>query len=209
NSLSTSTSMQSNYSPVVTTRESLQALTNSSAVLHLSPPCPLTSSHYQFSLIPALFVVFILGLVGSSVVVVVLCCHTDPKTVASIYIFNLAMADLLCLAILPFWATYCVQGYNWFFGSLMCKISSSVLCLNMFASIFFITCMSVDRYHTIVHPIHIQRRIPQQAYVVALVVWGLACLSSLSTFYFRDTYYIESLEVNACIMAFPYKNYAK
>ncbi|NXI75177.1 AGTR2 protein, partial [Rhipidura dahli] len=213
-SLSTSTNMQSNYSPVVTTTESFQALstalTNSSAVFYSSPPCPLTSSDYQLSLIPALFyVVFILGLVGNSVVVVVLCCHTGPKTVANIYIFNLAMADLLCLATLPFWATYYAQGYNWLFGSLMCKISSSVLCLNMFASIFFITCMSVDRYHTIVHPIHSQRRTPQQAYFVALVVWGLACLSSLPTFYFRDIYYIESLEVNACIMAFPYEDYAK
>ncbi|NXM88131.1 AGTR2 protein, partial [Oenanthe oenanthe] len=212
--LSTSTNMQSNYSLVVTTRESPQvwstALTNSSAVSHPSPPCPLTSSDYQFSLIPALFsAVFVLGLVGNSVVVVVLCRHTGPKTVANIYIFNLAVADLLCLATLPFWATYYAQGYNWLFGSLMCKISSSVLCLNMFASIFFITCMSVDRYHAIVHPIHSQRRTPKQAYFVALVVWGLACLSSLPTFYFRDTHYIESLEVNACIMAFPYESYAK
>ncbi|NWU76069.1 AGTR2 protein, partial [Onychorhynchus coronatus] len=213
-SLSTSTSMQSNYSLAVTTREALQVLstplTNSSAVLLSPPPCPLTSSDYQFSLIPALFsVVFVLGLVGNSVVVGVLCRHTGPKTVANIYIFNLAMADLLCLATLPFWATYYAQGYNWVFGSLMCKISSSVLCLNMFASIFFITCMSVDRYHAIVHPIHSQRRTLQQAYFVASLVWGLACLSSLPTFYFRDTYYIESLGVKACIMAFPYENYAK
>ncbi|NWI67528.1 AGTR2 protein, partial [Todus mexicanus] len=213
-SLSTSTNMQSNYSPVITTRETLQvlytALTNSSAVLRLPPPCQLTSSGYQFSLIPAVFtVVFFLGLVGNSMVVVVLCWRSGPKTVANIYIFNLAMADLLCLANLPFWATYYAQGYNWLFGSLMCKISSSVLCLNMFASIFFITCMSVDRYHVIVHPIHSQRRTSQQACFIALLVWTLACLSSLPTFYFRDTHYIESLGVNACIMAFPHKNYAK
>ncbi|NXN57182.1 AGTR2 protein, partial [Rynchops niger] len=213
-SLSTSTNMQSNCSLVVTTGETLQVLftaeTNSSAALRSPPPCPLSSSAYQFSLIPALFsVVFVLGLVGNSVVVVVLCRYSGPKTVANIYIFNLAMADLLCLATLPFWAAYYAQGYNWLFGSLMCKISSSVLCLNMFASIFFITCMSMDRYHAIVHPIRSQRRTPRQAYFIALVVWGLACLSSLPTFYFRDTHYIESLGVNACIMAFPHENYAK
>ncbi|NXR62528.1 AGTR2 protein, partial [Rhadina sibilatrix] len=66
-----------------------------------------------------------------------------------------------------------------------------------------------DRYHAIVHPIHSQRRTPQQAYFVALVVWGLTCLSSLPIFYFQDTYCVESLEVNACIMAFPYENYGK
>ncbi|XP_051486564.1 type-2 angiotensin II receptor [Apus apus] len=206
--------MQSNYSLLVTTRETLQvlytALTNSSAALHPPPPCPLTSSDYHFSLIPAIFsVVFVLGLVGNSVVVLVLSCHSGPKTVANIYIFNLAVADLLCLATLPFWATYYSQGYNWLFGSLMCKISSSVLCLNMFASIFFITCMSVDRYHAIVHPLRSQRRTSQQAYFIAVVVWGLACLSSLPTFYFREAHYVESLGVNACIMAFPHESYEK
>ncbi|NXG69890.1 AGTR2 protein, partial [Baryphthengus martii] len=213
-SLSTRTNMQSNSSLVVTTRETLQVLyttlTNSSAALRLPSPCPLVSSDYQFSLIPAIFsVVFVLGLVGNTVVVVVLCCHSGPQTVANIYIFNLALSDLLCLSTLPFWATYYAQGYNWLFGSLMCKISSSVLCLNMFASIFFITCMSVDRYRAIVHPLRSQGRTSQQAYFIALVVWGLACLSSLPTFYFRNTHYIESLGVNACIMAFPHKNYAK
>ncbi|NXN97678.1 AGTR2 protein, partial [Rhinopomastus cyanomelas] len=212
-SLSTSINMQSNYSLVITTRESLQvlytALTSSPAALHSPPPCSLAASDYQFSVIPALFsVIFVLGLVGNSVVVVVLCHHSGPQTVANIYIFNLAMADLLCLATLPLWAAYYVQGYNWLFGSLMCKTSGSVLCLNMFASIFFITCMSVDRYHAIVHPIHSQRTL-QQAYFVAVVMWGLACLSSLPTFYFRDTHYVESLGVNACIMAFPHENYAK
>ncbi|KAM9179670.1 type-2 angiotensin II receptor [Mergus octosetaceus] len=206
--------MQSNYSVVITTRETLQVLytmlANSSAALRSLPPCPLASSDYQFSLIPAFFsVVFVLGLVGNSMVVAVLCRHSSPKTVANIYIFNLAVADLLCLATLPFWATYYSQKYNWLFGSLMCKISSSVLCLNMFASTFFVTCMSVDRYHAIVHPIRSQRRTPQQAYFIATVVWSLAGLSSLPTFYFRDTHYIKSLGVKACIMAFPHENYAK
>uniref|UniRef100_A0A7M4ECN9 Type-2 angiotensin II receptor n=1 Tax=Crocodylus porosus TaxID=8502 RepID=A0A7M4ECN9_CROPO len=162
-----------------------------------------------FALIPVLYcVIFILGIVGNSVVVAVLCRHRGSKTVASIYLFNLATADLLCLATLPFWAAYYAYGYNWLFGSVMCKVSSSVLSLNMFASIFFITCMSMDRYRAIVHPIRSQRRTLQQASVIALVVWGLACLSSLPTFYFRDTYYIESLGVNACIMAFPNENWS-
>ncbi|NXU52294.1 AGTR2 protein, partial [Turnix velox] len=211
-SLSTSTNMQSNHSPALTSTETPQVLfkvvTNSSSALFSSPPCPLSSSDYQFSLIPALFsVVFALGLVGNSVVVVVLCRYSVLKTVANIYIFNLVVADLLCLTTLPFWAAYYARGYDWLFGSLMCKVSSSVLCLNMFASIFFIMCMSVDRYHAIVHPIRSQRRTTRQACLIAAVVWSFACLSSLPTFYFRDTHYVESLGVSACIMAFPQENY--
>ncbi|NXG50011.1 AGTR2 protein, partial [Psilopogon haemacephalus] len=212
-SLSASANMQSNSS-LGSSRETLQVLStavpSSSSTLRSPATCPLTSSDYQFSLIPALFsVFFLLGSVGNGVVVVVLCRHGGPRTVANVYICNLAVADLLCLATLPFWATYYAQGYNWLFGSLMCKISSSVLCLNMFASVFFITCMSVDRYRAIAHPIRSQRRSPHQAYSVVLGVWGLACLASLPTFYFRDTRFIESLGVKACIMAFPREAYAQ
>ncbi|XP_019391920.1 PREDICTED: type-2 angiotensin II receptor [Crocodylus porosus] len=190
-------------------REPNSSPANASAGQSSSSSCSLTVSDYQFALIPVLYcVIFILGIVGNSVVVAVLCRHRGSKTVASIYLFNLATADLLCLATLPFWAAYYAYGYNWLFGSVMCKVSSSVLSLNMFASIFFITCMSMDRYRAIVHPIRSQRRTLQQASVIALVVWGLACLSSLPTFYFRDTYYIESLGVNACIMAFPNENWS-
>ncbi|NXX38544.1 AGTR2 protein, partial [Tricholaema leucomelas] len=211
--LLSSTNMQSNCS-LGSSRETLQALSaaapNSSSAPRSPAPCPLTSSDYQLSLIPALFsLFFLLGSVGNSVVVAVLCRHGGPRTVANVYICNLAVADLLCLATLPFWATYYAQGYNWLFGSLMCKISSSVLCLNMFASVFFITCMSVDRYRAVAHPIRSQRRSPEQAYSVVLGVWGLACLASLPTFYFRDTRYVESLGVKACIMAFPREAYAK
>nr|XP_006135388.1 type-2 angiotensin II receptor [Pelodiscus sinensis] len=205
--------MYSNYSGLSITEETLQDARSSppnGSSDQMSPsPCPLLYSDYQFTLIPVLYcVIFILGLAGNSVVVAVLCRHHGPKTVANIYIFNLAVADLLCLATLPLWAAYYAYGYNWIFGSVMCKISSSVLCLNMFASIFFITCMSLDRYRAIVHPIRFQRRTLQQASLITFLVWGLACLSSLPTFYFRDTYFIESLGVNACIMAFPYEKYA-
>ncbi|NXN08302.1 AGTR2 protein, partial [Indicator maculatus] len=210
---SASTTMQSNFS-LASSGETLRALPtaapNSSSVLHSPAPCPLTSSGYQFSLIPALFsAFFLLGTVGNSVVVAVLCRRGGPRGVANIYVCNLAAADLLCLATLPFWATYYAQGYHWLFGALMCKVCSSVLCLNMFASIFFITCMSVERYRAVAQPLRSQRRIPHQARSVALGVWGLACLASVPTFYFRDTHYVESLGVNACIMAFPQEAYAR
>ncbi|KAJ7310391.1 hypothetical protein JRQ81_007305 [Phrynocephalus forsythii] len=90
----------------------------------------------------------------------------------------------------------------------MCKLSGSVLCLTMFASIFFITCMSVNRYQAIVHPFQSQRGTLRQAFATMSVVWGMAALTSLPTFYFRDTKYIKELDVTACIMAYPSESYS-
>ncbi|XP_053329923.1 type-2 angiotensin II receptor [Spea bombifrons] len=159
---------------------------------------------YEFDLIPVFYsIIFILGFIGNSLVITVLCLQGDLKTIASIYILNLAVADLLFLATLPFWAIYYAFRLNWLFGKAMCKISSSLLSLNLFASIFLISCMSVDRYLAIVYPLRSQRRTLRQAFIVVFLVWSLAIFCSFPSFYFRNTYYIKSLGVQACIMDFP------
>ncbi|XP_043913392.1 type-2 angiotensin II receptor [Protopterus annectens] len=167
-----------------------------------------TISEYQFSLIPVVYsLIFIIGFTGNSIVVTILYKCIGLKTVASIYIFNLAIADLVCLASLPLWAVYYALNYDWIFGSVMCKICGFLFPLNIYASIFFITCMSMDRYLAIVYPFLSQRRRNVcQARFVSVAVWLLACCSSIPAIYFRETRYLENLRVTACIMNLPEEN---
>nr|5XJM_A Chain A, Type-2 angiotensin II receptor,Soluble cytochrome b562,Type-2 angiotensin II receptor [synthetic construct] len=172
--------------------------------------CSQKPSDKHLDAIPILYyIIFVIGFLVNIVVVTLFCCQKGPKKVSSIYIFNLAVADLLLLATLPLWATYYSYRYDWLFGPVMCKVFGSFLTLNMFASIFFITCMSVDRYQSVIYPFLSQRRNPWQASYIVPLVWCMACLSSLPTFYFRDVRTIEYLGVNACIMAFPPEKYAQ
>ncbi|KAM3910908.1 type-2 angiotensin II receptor [Leptodactylus fuscus] len=199
-----------NYSVLIIMSEDLQAMTlNLTSNQSLSSCGNNTIPNYQLDLLPAFYsFIFIFGFIGNSLVISVLCSQGDMKTVASIYILNLAIADLLFLMTLPFWATYYSFGLDWKFGTTMCKISSSLLTLNIFASIFFISCMSVDRYMAIVYPLRSQRRTLTQAVLVALIIWVLAIMSTLPTFYFRNTYYIPNLNVYACVMDFPMEEYS-
>ncbi|KAM5197037.1 LOW QUALITY PROTEIN: type-2 angiotensin II receptor [Hipposideros larvatus] len=156
--------------------------------------------------IPILYyIIFVIGFHVNTIVVTLFCCQKGPEKVSSIYIFNLAVADLLLLAALPLYYSY---RHDWLFRPVMHKVFGSFLTLNMFASIFFITCMSVDRYQSVIYPILSQRRNPCQAFYIVPLVWGMACLSSLPTFYF-DVRTIEYLGVNTCIMAFPPEKYAQ
>ncbi|XP_075395254.1 type-2 angiotensin II receptor [Tenrec ecaudatus] len=182
-----------------------------SSVTHAFPfNCSQKQSETHLEAVPVLYyIIFVIGFLVNIVVVTLFCCQKGPKKVSSIYIFNLAVADLLLLATLPLWATYYSYKYDWLFGPVICKVSGSFLTLNMFASIFFITCMSFDRYQSVIYPFLSQRRNPWQASYVVPLVWCMACLSSLPTFYFRDVRTIEYLGVNACIMAFPPENYAQ
>ncbi|XP_069842678.1 type-2 angiotensin II receptor [Dendropsophus ebraccatus] len=200
-----------NYSVLIIMSKGLEDMSiNLTSNQSLSLSCAnYTIPNYQRDLLPAFYsFIFIFGFIGNSLVISVLCLQRDMKTVASIYILNLAIADLLFLVTLPFWATYYAAGWNWQFGAVMCKISSSLLTLNIFASIFFISCMSIDRYLAIVYPFRSQRRTLTQAIFVTFIIWALAVMSSLPTFYFRNTYHIKNLNVYACIMDFPKDEYS-
>lgn len=69
------------------------------------------------------------------------------------FVVNLALADLVFVLTLPLWATSASQNGYWDFGrsgDLLCKLSSYIIAVNRFSNIFFLTCMSVDRYLAVV-----------------------------------------------------------
>lgn len=69
------------------------------------------------------------------------------------FVVNLALADLVFVLTLPLWASSASQDGYWDFGSsgdLLCKLSSFIIAVNRFANIFFLTCMSIDRYLAVV-----------------------------------------------------------
>ncbi|KAL2077773.1 hypothetical protein ACEWY4_027277 [Coilia grayii] len=172
---------------------------DSASCHHVPPP------EHQNKLIPAIYaLIFLLGMAGNGLVLMVLCRNSVRRTVANTYLFNLALSDLLFLLSLPFWAVYYSLDYHWAFGSLMCKVCSAALALNLYASIFFITCMSVDRYLAIVRPLRSQgcRRLCQ-ARVVSAGVWLLACGAAAPALLLRDTWHIEQLGVTACVLHYP------
>ncbi|XP_018583995.1 type-2 angiotensin II receptor isoform X2 [Scleropages formosus] len=163
------------------------------------------ATQHQNVIVPTVYsIIFLLGFMGNSLVVFVLCQRGARSTVANIYMLNLALSDMFFLASLPFWAVYYYFDYNWPFGTLLCKLCGSLLSLNVYASIFFITCMSVDRYLAIIYPFQAQRRRNLcGARSVACVVWVVAAIASIPTAVFRDTHHLEELGVTACVMHYP------
>ncbi|XP_050985830.1 C3a anaphylatoxin chemotactic receptor-like isoform X1 [Labeo rohita] len=89
------------------------------------------------------FVVFALGIVGNGLVIYVTG-YKMKTTVNSIWFLNLAIADFIFILII---ILYIVTAFNkiWLFGDFMCKFVSFVTVLNMFASIFLLTAISLDR----------------------------------------------------------------
>ncbi|KAG9492029.1 hypothetical protein GDO78_000512, partial [Eleutherodactylus coqui] len=147
--------------------------------------------------------IFITGVVGNMIILVGLTC-LHKTSVANIYIVNLAIADLFFLTTLPLWAVDLAGKYKWIFGSTMCKLCGVMSTVNMYASIFLITCLSIDRYFCIVCPMEsLKKRTLIKARIVALLIWISAFVMSSPSMYFRQTYYSHYSRQIICGMRYP------
>ncbi|KAG9339522.1 hypothetical protein JZ751_023664 [Albula glossodonta] len=134
--------------------------------------------------------IFIIGLVANSVVVWVNVRAERNRYETHLYILNLAIADLCVVATLPIWVSSLVQHGHWPFGEIMCKFTHLVYSVNLFGSIFFLTCMSVDRYLSVAlfgDSNSWQKKMMRRA--ICVMVWVLALLASLP-----DTHFLHAVK---------------
>lgn len=106
-----------------------------------------------------------------------------------VYLINLSVADLLYIATLPLWIDYFLHHDNWIHGQESCKLFGFIFYTNIYVSIAFLCCISLDRYLAVAYPLRFAkvRRIKtgesNQAAVVELLLQqevhgdGTVCLS--------------------------------
>ncbi|XP_066539016.1 type-1 angiotensin II receptor [Hoplias malabaricus] len=163
--------------------------------------CNMSGRHnFIFTFIPVVYTFnFVIGMVGNSMVVVIIYRYMKLNIVANVFVLNLAVSDLTFLITLPMWAIFTATGYHWPFGSFLCKASAGLVIFNLYTSIFFLTALSIDRYLAIVHPFRSrQRRTLFYARVTCVLVWVFAFLLSVPTAMSRDVYKIENHMSTAC-----------
>ncbi|XP_060050040.1 chemerin-like receptor 2 [Erinaceus europaeus] len=129
---------------------------------------------------------FVLGIPGNAIVI----WFTGfkwKKTVSTMWFLNLAIADFIFLLFLPLYISYVAMNFHWPFGLWLCKVNSFIAQLNMFASVFFLTVISLDRYVHLIYPVlsH-QHRTLRNSLIVVVLIWLLAFLMGGPTLYFRD-----------------------
>ncbi|XP_023250873.1 C-C chemokine receptor type 9-like [Seriola lalandi dorsalis] len=137
---------------------------------------------------PLFWSIFIIGAVGNMMVVwIYTTVRNRLKTMTDVYLLNLAVADLLFLCMLPFWAIDGVNGWN--FGKSFCKMVSAVYKINFFSSMFLLTCISVDRYIAIVQVTkahNLKRKRLYHSKLACLGVWSVSAILALPEFIFAQ-----------------------
>lgn len=175
-------------------KKKMENLTSGTSV-HLN--CTSGRHTVIFTLIPVVYGCnFVIGIVGNSMVVAVIYCYMKLKTVANVFVLNLAVSDLTFVLTLPMWATFTATGYHWPFGGFLCKASAGLVIFNLYTSIFFLTALSIDRYLAIVHPMRSRRRRTLlYARLTCVLIWVFAFVLSVPTAYTRDVLKIENRTV--------------
>lgn len=130
---------------------------------------------------------FVLGVIGNGTVIWVTA-FKSKRTVNSIWLLNLALADFVFVLFLPLYVDYILRDFHWDFGRAMCKLNSFVSAMNMYASVLFVTVLSVDRYVSLVHLDWSRRyRRVGGAWATCGCVWMLAAALSCPALVFRET----------------------
>ncbi|XP_028994850.1 ovarian cancer G-protein coupled receptor 1 isoform X2 [Betta splendens] len=89
-----------------------------------------------------------------------------------VYLLNLTVSDLLYLASLPLWLQYFLQGDDWRHKEWLCQVCGFLLYENIYITIGFLCCISLDRYLAVVHPLRFTSlRSMTAAWAASAVIW--------------------------------------
>lgn len=153
----------------------------------------------------------IVGLAANALVLWVNICRqrdSTPRHETHMYITHLAVADLCVCLTLPVWVSSLAKHGHWPFGEVACKFTHLMFSVNLFSSIFFLACMSVDRYLSVMR--HgdneggARRKLIRP--VACVGVWLLALVASLPDTYFLRTVKSSHGDTVVCRPVYPEAN---
>ncbi|KAM6918953.1 relaxin-3 receptor 1-like [Xenentodon cancila] len=150
-------------------------------------------------------VVCVLGLVGNLLALFLLHSRRRGHHHSSIdcFVMSLAITDLQFVLTLPFWAVDTVLDFRWPFGQVMCKIVSSVTTMNMYASVFFLTAMSVARYRSLITSLKMDtpRHDITQSKWASSAIWVVSLVATLPHAFYSTTVQV-SADDELCLVRF-------
>ncbi|KAM4884101.1 proteinase-activated receptor 4 [Sylvia borin] len=155
-------------------------------------------------LIPCLYsLVFLLGLPANALALWVLATRAERLT-STVFLTNLAAADLLLISVLPFKISYYFLGNHWPFGEALCRLTTALFYGNMYCSVLLLTCISADRYLAVAHPFSSRAfRSPALAAATCAAVWLCSAALTLPLALQRQSYPLLGAGLTLCHDVLP------
>uniref|UniRef100_A0A3Q1FTR2 Chemokine (C-C motif) receptor 10 n=1 Tax=Acanthochromis polyacanthus TaxID=80966 RepID=A0A3Q1FTR2_9TELE len=126
--------------------------------------------------------IFPLGIVGNCLVIATFALYRRLRlrSMTDVFLFHLALADLLLLLTLPLQAVETHRG--WIFSVPLCKLMRTCYAINTYSGLLLLACISVDRYMVVARAqemLRFRSQILTAGKLAAVGVWLVAVLLSL------------------------------
>ncbi|XP_036429465.1 prostaglandin D2 receptor 2 [Colossoma macropomum] len=143
-------------------------------------------THVNLVVVGVLGVVSGLGILENALVLWVLGFRLRRKTVAAVWVINLALSDFLATLTLPLFTHYLAMGHSWELGQALCSAEASIFFLNMFVSAYLLAAISLDRCLLVAKPVWSQNhRTVASAWKVCALGWLWAVVNTFPYYMFR------------------------
>ncbi|XP_058495703.1 tachykinin receptor 3a [Solea solea] len=140
---------------------------------------------------------------GNLIVIWIILAHKRMRTVTNYFLLNLAFSDASMAAfntLINF--IYAAHG-EWYFGEAYCKFHNFFPVTSVFASIYSMSAIAVDRYMAIIHPL--KPRLSAKATTGVIVcIWSLAVVLAFPLCYFSTVRTLSGPRSRTlCYVAWP------
>ncbi|XP_078510006.1 putative G-protein coupled receptor 33 [Lissotriton helveticus] len=150
------------------------------------------------------FTAFI-GILGNSVFLWTLGIKMK-KTVNTVWFFSLVLCSWIFSMTMPILGGAALLDLHWSFGLVMCKVVYTLMSLCMYASVFILTIISLDRYILVLHPVWARRyRTPRRATIICYFIWSAAFMFSAPCLVFQGLRHYEKNKT-ICIINYSFSD---
>lgn len=181
-------------------------LTSDLPVLNISNNhVPFKTGFIRTRVIPVAYMIaIVIGIPSNTLVLAFLSRKTRYLSSAILYL-SLAASDLLLLVSLTLKVHYHLNGNNWVFGELACKLVTASFYGNMYCCIHTHMCISMLRYLAVVHPF-LYRRLSKRSCTTwaSLTVWIVFAMAMAPELLPRQSYYLVDDGIITCHDVLPY-----
>ncbi|CCD73018.2 G-protein coupled receptors family 1 profile domain-containing protein [Caenorhabditis elegans] len=155
-------------------------LSTTMSTVHQEEICRFRGTTENYTIAVTFFMIFLLSVVGNSVVLIVIIKQRAMRSITNIYLMNLAASDMM-LSVVCMPPTLVSMVMNcWMFGNYMCKILAYLQPVVVTASAYTLAVIAFERYFAICKPLH--SRIWQtrsHAYAMITLVWVIAIAANI------------------------------